>query len=44
MNPPSTVGRHPLATRFTANVKVHYIEPPEELSTIYTEYLKVITP
>ncbi len=28
MNPPSTVGRHPLSTRFTANVRIHYIEEP----------------
>lgn len=26
MNPPSTVGRHPLSTRFTANIRMYYIE------------------
>jgi dynein heavy chain 2 len=42
MNPPTTVGRHPLATRFTANVRIHYIEPPtiEEMNLIYTEYAR----
>ena len=42
MNPPSTVGRHPLSTRFTANVRIHYIDPPtlEEMQIIYSEYLR----
>jgi dynein heavy chain 2 len=33
MNPPSTIGRHQLSTRFTANVRIYYIESPsnEEL-------------
>ena len=28
MNPPTTIGRHPLSTRFTANVRIYYIEAP----------------
>jgi len=42
MNPSSTLGRYPLSTRFTANVRNHYVDYPtiEELNTIYTEYLK----
>ena len=39
MNPPSTIGRHRLSTRFTANVRMCYMEYPsnEELSGFETE-------
>jgi len=42
MAPGSTIGRHQLATRFTANVRIHFIDypNPEELGMIYTEYIK----
>ncbi|CAD8135851.1 unnamed protein product [Paramecium octaurelia] len=44
MNPPSTIGRHQLSTRFTANVRIYYIEQPsnDELQQIYQEYLKIL--
>jgi dynein heavy chain 2 len=42
MNPASTIGRYELSTRFTANCRIAYVDYPttEELSIIYTEYLK----
>lgn len=44
MAPASTIGRHDLATRFTANVRILFIEYPsrEELSTTYTEFCKAL--
>lgn len=44
MAPSSTVGRHELSTRFTANVRILFIEYPnaEELSLIYAEYARAI--
>ena len=42
MNPPGTIGRFPLSTRFTAIVRIAYVDYPtqEELSIIYIEHLK----
>jgi dynein heavy chain 2 len=39
MAPASTIGRHELSTRFTANVRIHFIEYPtiEELKSVYSE-------
>ena len=44
MNPGSTVGRHELSPRFTANVRVLVVDYPtrEELIHVYTQYLKNI--
>lgn len=44
MNPPSTIGRHKISTRFTANVRICYMEYPssEELTPVYAEYLRGI--
>ena len=44
MNPPSTIGRHKLSTRFTANVRVCYMEYPtnEELTPVYSEFVKTL--
>jgi dynein heavy chain 2 len=41
MNPSSTVGRHVLSTRFTAIVRLGFVDYPDgrELQTIYTSYL-----
>ncbi len=41
MNPSSTIGRHTLASRFTANIRIIYIDYPtqEELGAVYTSYL-----
>lgn len=43
MNPATTIGRHPLSTRFTAIVRIYYLDYPEthELSTIYEKLLKI---
>ena len=42
MAPPSTIGRHSISTRFTANVRIHYVGYPkkEELLEIYIGYFK----
>ena len=44
MAPASTIGRHDLSTRFTANVRILSIDYPsnEELINIYTEYTRAI--
>ena len=44
MNPSSTIGRHRISTRFTANVRICYMEYPsnEELTPVYAEFLKTI--
>lgn len=44
MAPSSTVGRHELATRFTANVRILYVDYPsaEELQSVYAEYARAI--
>ncbi len=44
MAPASTIGRHDLSTRFTANVRILYIDYPnnEELLSIYSEYARSI--
>lgn len=44
MNPSSTIGRHRISTRFTANVRIAYMEYPsnEELVAVYAEFLKTI--
>jgi dynein heavy chain 2 len=44
MNPSSTIGRHKISTRFTANVRIAYMEYPtnEELAPVYTEFFKTI--
>jgi len=41
MNPATTVGRHPLSTRFTGIVRLLYIEhtPRDQLSSVYHAYL-----
>ena len=40
MNPPTTVGRNPISTRFTAIVRIAYIDYPskDELGAIYAAY------
>lgn len=40
MNPPTTVGRNPISTRFTAIIKIAYIDYPssDELVDVYTAY------
>lgn len=44
MNPSSTIGRHRISTRFTANVRIAYIEYPsnDELIAVYSEFFKTI--
>ncbi|KAL4440929.1 hypothetical protein ABPG74_009342 [Tetrahymena malaccensis] len=44
MAPSSTIGRHEISTRFTANARIHYISYPskEELMHTYTEYSRAI--
>jgi len=44
MNPSSTIGRHRISTRFTANVRICYMEYPsnEELVPVYSEFLRAI--
>jgi len=44
MNPSSTIGRHKISTRFTANVRICYMEYPsnEELVPVYAEFLRTI--
>lgn len=44
MNPATTVGRHPLSTRFTANVRVCVLDYPDtqELTAVYAELLDVV--
>ena len=43
MNPATTVGRHHLSTRFTAIVRIAYMDypTPQELGIIYSCYLRV---
>ena len=42
MNPPSTIGRHELSQRFTANVKILNMDYPklDSLKHVYQIYLK----
>lgn len=44
MNPSTTIGRHKISTRFTANVRIAYAEypTPEELLPVYAEFMKTI--
>lgn len=44
MNPSSTIGRHPISTRFTANVRVVYMDYAisDELLPVYGTYMKTI--
>jgi dynein heavy chain 2, cytosolic len=44
MNPSTTIGRHKISSRFTANVRIAYIEYPtsEELLPVYAEFMKTI--
>jgi dynein heavy chain 2 len=44
MNPSTTIGRHKISTRFTANVRIAYVEYPsaEELMPVYSEFMKTI--
>lgn len=44
MNPSSTIGRHKISTRFTANVRICYMEYPtnEELTPVYSEFIRTI--
>ncbi|KAJ1446203.1 dynein heavy chain and region D6 of dynein motor-domain-containing protein [Pelagophyceae sp. CCMP2097] len=43
MNPATTVGRHPLSTRFTATVRVGVLDYPDsgELTAVYAELLEI---
>jgi hypothetical protein len=42
MNPATTVGRHPLSTRFTAIVRIAFMDYPDssELTTVYSAYMQ----
>lgn len=42
MSPPSTVGRHPLSTRFTARVRVAALSYPDRdsLQSVYTQIIQ----
>ena len=44
MNPSTTIGRHKISTRFTANVRIAYAEYPtsEELLPVYAEFMRTI--
>ena len=44
MNPSTTIGRHKISTRFTANVRLCYMDYPEsdQLLPVYNEFLKCI--
>ena len=44
MNPSSTIGRHKISTRFTANVRICYMDysSAEELLPVYAEFMKTI--
>ena len=44
MNPATTVGRHPISTRFTAIVRVIALDYPDtpELTTVYASYLEIL--
>jgi len=44
MNPSTTVGRHELSPRFTANVRLAYVDYPErdELMHVFTQYFKTV--
>ena len=44
MNPSTTIGRHKISSRFTANVRIAYVEYPssEELLPVYSEFMKTI--
>ncbi|GLD99147.1 hypothetical protein PINS_up007865 [Pythium insidiosum] len=44
MNAATTVGRHPLSTRFTAIVKVAYMDYPstEELQVVFSTFLEAV--
>jgi dynein heavy chain 2 len=44
MNPSSTIGRHQISTRFTANVRVVYMDyaVAEELLPVYNSFMKTI--
>jgi len=44
MNPSTTLGRHKISTRFTANVRLCYMDYPsaEELLPVYSEIMKTI--
>lgn len=44
MNPSTTLGRHKLSTRFTANVRICYMDysNAEELLPVYAEFMKTI--
>ena len=45
MNPATTVGRHPISTRFTAIVRVASLDYPDtsELTTVYAAFLEVLS-
>ena len=42
MNPPSTIGRHELSSRFTANARILLLSYPkiDSLKNIYSIFLK----
>ena len=44
MNPATTIGRYVLSTRFTANVRIAYIDYPSDvdLEVIYSAYYQAI--
>jgi len=44
MNPTTTIGRHRISTRFTANVRLLFMDYPEseQLLPVYNEFMKTI--
>lgn len=44
MNPSSTIGRHKISTRFTANVRIYFMSYPNdfELEPVYREFMGTI--
>jgi dynein heavy chain 2 len=44
MNPSTTIGRHKISTRFTANVRIAFMEYPtaDDLLPVYAEFMKTI--
>ena len=44
MNPSTTLGRHPISTRFTANVRLVYLDYPDanELLPVYSDMMRTV--
>ena len=44
MNPSSTIGRHKISTRFTANVRIYFMSYPgdNELEPVYRDFMGTI--